>query len=185
MNPKLIAPIVITALIVWRIYMRARRSFGRQRIRTRPMTMRIVVLSLAGAFVLVAAGPDVRTLAALLLGGACGAVLASIALRHTRFELTAEGRFYTPHRYIGLAVTALFLGRIAYDFLVLYHGMPNIAPGRGQYPAPGHYTPLTLAVSGAFIAYYLAYYIGVLRKSRPPVTSGGELIQSGPQGGHD
>jgi len=184
-NPKLIVPILIGALIVWRIYMRTRRSFGRQRVRPRPMTIRIAVLALASAFVAVVACHDVRTLAALLLGGACGALLASIALRHTRFDVTAEGRFYTPHVYMGLAVTALFLGRVAYDFLVLYHGMPPVTAGHPQYPAPGHYTPLTLAVSGAFIAYYLTYCIGVLRKSRQPPVAGGALIQTEPQAGRD
>lgn len=185
MNPKLIAPILIGALVLWRLYTRTRRSFGRQRVRPRPMTIRIIVLALAGAFVAVAAGRDVRTLAALLLGGACGAVLASIALRHTRVEVSAQGRFYTPHVYIGLAVTALFLGRIAYDFLVLYHGMPTVTAGHPQNPMHPHYTPLTLAVSGAFIAYYVTYYIGVLRKSRPVPATGAELIQSGPQSDRD
>lgn len=185
MNPKLFAPILIGALIVWRLYTRTRRSFGRQLVRPRPMTIRIVVLALAGAFVAVAASRDVRMLAALLLGGACGAVLASIALRHTRFEVSAEGRFYTPHVYIGLAVTALFLARIAYDYFMLYQGMPSGAAGGPRYPASPHYTPLTLAVSGAFIAYYLTYYIAVLRMSRPPPATGAELIQSDSQSGRE
>lgn len=181
MNPKIIAPILIGALIVWRIYTRMRRSFGRQRVRSRQMTIRIVILALVAVVALVVAGRDAWTLPAFLLGGACGAALASLGLRYTRFELTAEGRFYTPHAYIGLAVTALFLGRIAYDFLVLYHG-PLPAPSAPGTLALPPENPLTLAVSGAFIAYYLVYYIGVLRRSAQPASAGEELIQTGPRG---
>lgn len=180
MNSKLIVPVLIAALVIWRIYMRMRRSFGRQRVRSKPMIIRSAVLALIACALLVMAGRQGWTLLALLLGGACGVALASIGLRYTRFELTAQGRFYTPHGYIGLAVTVLFLARLAYDYLVLYHGMAPSAARHLQYPQPGHYTPLTLAVSGAFIAYYLAYYIGVLRRSGKPATLDGKPIQQEP-----
>ncbi len=40
-------------------------------------------------------------LEALIGGLVCGTVLAYVGLRHTRFELTPEGRFYTPHTSSG------------------------------------------------------------------------------------
>ena len=48
------------------------------------------------------------------------------ALRHTEFEATPQGYFYTPHLYIGIAVTALFIGRMLYR-MVLVYGMGGAA----------------------------------------------------------
>jgi cytochrome b561 len=117
----------------------------------------------------------------LLAGGACGAALGYLGLHHTRFESTPEGSFYTPHSYVGLAVTVLFLARLAYDFQVLYQGALPVPMGRGAPALPPESPPL--AVSGAFSAYYLAYYAGILRRIRQPATPGADLIQPGPQGG--
>src|SRR5689334_20773065 len=52
-----------------------------------------------------------------------GVYLIEILMQHTKFEATAEGNFYTPHTYIGLAVSALLLGRVAYWFLAVYASM--------------------------------------------------------------
>ena len=113
-------------------------------------------------------------------GGACGALLALLGLRHTQFQSTPEGRFYTPHTYIGLTVTVLFLARLAYDIALLSHGMPTASSSPGNPYAAEQDNPLTLAVSGTFIGYYLAYYAGVLRKSRQPDREA-PAIQSTPQ----
>jgi len=181
MSLKLIAPILITAFIAWRVYIRTRRSFGRQQVQPRRMTTRIAVFALFGVLLVLFTRGNVWTLAALLAGSACGAALAVLGLRHTRFESTPEGRFYTPHSYIGLTVTVLFLARIVSDYLTLAHGALTAPAGPGPVALPPE-GPLTLAVSAAFSAYYLAYYAGVLRKSRQP--AGAELIQAGPQGGN-
>lgn len=168
MHPKIIVPILIAALIALRVYLRMRRSFGRQRVRARRMTVRIAIFAVLAIGLVGFSGAEVWTMGAVLAGAACGAVLGYLALRYTRFESTAEGRFYTPHTYIGLAVTVLFLARIAYDVLVMYHSMPLATAGNPHTPPLPTESPTTLAVSGAFIAYYLSYYLGVLRKSRQP-----------------
>lgn len=175
MHSKLIAPILIAAVIGLRLYVRMRRSFGRQRVQPRRMTARITIFAVLGALLLLITRAAVPAVAALLAGCACGAALGILGLRHTRFESTSEGRFYTPHTYIGLAVTVLFVARIAYDFLLLYHGAPPTTGGPMALP---HESPLTLAASGAFIAYYLTYYAGVLRKSAQPVDTRQQLIQT-------
>ena len=43
-----------------------------------------------------------------MAGAAVGIALGFHALRHTRLETSAEGKFYTPHPYISLAVAGLF-----------------------------------------------------------------------------
>ena len=179
MNTKLLVPILIAAIVVWWIYVRMRRTFGRQSVQPRRMTIRITVLALIGVLLL-AAKLDVWTMGGVLAGGACGALLALLGLRHTQFESTPEGRFYTPHTYIGLTVTVLFLARLAYDITLLSHGLPTAFSGPGNPYAAEQDNPLTLAVSGAFVGYYLAYYAGVLRQSRQPDREAA-VIQSTPQ----
>jgi hypothetical protein len=86
-------------------------------------------------------------------------------MRHTQFESTPEGRFYTPHAYIGLIVTALFLGRLVYRVA----GVPIGASGDPQPADPlsvYRSSPLTFAVLSTLVAYYLTYYVGVLRRTR-------------------
>jgi hypothetical protein len=166
MHSKLIIPVLVVALLAWRMYVRMHRTFGRQRVQPRRVRARIALLGVIGALLLVAAGHDAWTLGGTCAGAACGALLALLGLRHTRFEATAEGRFYTPHTYIGLAVTALFLGRLIYDLAQFSHDAAAVSALHGAgVPGPNPYNPVTLALSGAFITYYLAYYLGVLRCS--------------------
>lgn len=169
MDPRLFLPYLIAALIVWRLYRRMRRSFGRQRVRDGYMWFRIGLLTLVAVSIAALIARDTDVLGALLAGIACGAVLGLFGLRYTKFEVTPEGRFYTPHTYIGLAVTALFVGRLLYRFLEVYNGtMPAAAAGQGL-AAAYQRSPFTLAVFGAVVGYYVLYYLGVLQRTRVPV----------------
>jgi hypothetical protein len=95
--------ILVMALFAWGMYRRVRRNIGRQPLRPRRILVRLVILSVATVVILV------MTLAmpALALTFAGGAVLgvggAFIGLRHTKFETTDKGHFYTPNTYIGVA----------------------------------------------------------------------------------
>jgi hypothetical protein len=167
MDPRLFVPYLIAALIVWRLYRRMRRSFGRQRVRDGYMWFRIGLLTLVGAAVGVLVARDIDVLGALLGGIACGAVLGAFGIKYTKFEVTPQGRFYTPHTYIGLAVTGLFVGRLLYRFLEMYNGViPATTAGQGL-AAAYQRSPFTLAVFGALVGYYVLYYLGVLQRTRP------------------
>jgi cytochrome b561 len=80
--------------------------------------------------------------------------------------VTPEGRFYTPHTYIGLAVTALFVGRLLYRVVMLNQGLLTAPPPGGNPLAVYERSPLTLAMFGAIVGYYVLYYVGVLQKIR-------------------
>jgi hypothetical protein len=167
MDPRLVTPYLIAALVIFGLYRRMRRSFGRQRVTEGRMWLRIGILTVIT--VVVAAGTvaahNLEVLGGLAAGIACGAVLGYVGLRHTKFEITSGGRYYTPHTYMGLAVTALFVGRLIYRFLSVYDGtMPAGAAARGfgAYQA----NPLTLAVFGLLVGYYVLYYLGVLQRTR-------------------
>jgi hypothetical protein len=167
MDPKLIAPILIAALVIWGIVRRLRRTFGRQPVQPARIWLRVGILTLAGG--LIAATSVMRgaeMLEALVAGLACGAALAYVGLRHTRFEATPEGRFYTPHTYIGLAVTVLLLGRLAYRFLYLSNG-PNGMVAAGPSAAAAYQrSPLTVGILAVLVGYYVLFYAGVLLRTR-------------------
>jgi hypothetical protein len=166
MDPRLVTPYLIAAIIVWSLYRRMRRSFGRQRVRDGFMWFRIGIFSLLAVFIGVQVARDVEVLGALLAGIAAGAALGYAGLRYTKFEVTPQGRFYTPHAYIGVAVTALFVARILYDFLGMNGGMmPTGAPGV-DLAAFYQHNPVTLVVFGVLVGYYVLYYLGVLQRTR-------------------
>lgn len=180
MDPRLITPLLVAALVVWSVYRRTRRSFGRQAVQPGRLWFRIGLFAFLGGLILLTSPRDPRLLAGLAGGVICGAALGLVGLRYTKFEVSPEGRFYTPHMYIGVLVTALFIGRILYRFVSIYagaHGLALAGPGLGDpnaYQNPYAYqrSPATLALFGAFVGYYLVYYIGVMTKTRLPALSG-------------
>lgn len=167
MDPRLVTPYLVAAVAVWIVYRRMRRSFGRQRVKDGLMWLRVGILTLLAAVIGAQIARDVDLLGILLAGIACGAVLGYFGLRHTKFEVTAEGRFYTPHTYIGLAVTALFVGRLLYRYLGMYNGLASPATRAEDLAAIYRHSPFTLAVIGAVVGYYVLYCIGVLQRTRP------------------
>jgi hypothetical protein len=163
---KLLTPYLVSVLLAWALYRRVRRNFGRQALQTRRLQLRAGIFAVLGVVVLVSSLPNQALLAAALGGMACGTLLGYFGLRHTRFEVTPQGRFYTPHTYIGLLLMALFLGRVVFRLLSVYLGPQADALPRGN-PFEGYQrSPLTLAIFGILIAYYVAFNLGVLRKTR-------------------
>jgi hypothetical protein len=164
MTPLL--PFLLSALVAWALYRRVRRNFGRQPINVRRIQLRLGILSVIGALVLFASVRNMLLLGALIGGITCGLALGYFALRHTKVEVLPQGQFYTPHTYIGLFVTALFLGRIVFRFMTINLNTPSFAQ-RYQNPFDGYQkSPLTLAIFGVLIGYYVFFYIGMLRISR-------------------
>ena len=166
MDPKLITPFLLGAVVIWAVYRRMRRNFGRQPLNAGRMKFRIGFFAVIGVLMAFFALRDMELLGSLAGGIAFGAALGYFGLQHTKFEITPQGRFYTPHTYIGLFVTALFLGRLLYRFLLVYPDM-HAASQSNQNPFDAYQkSPLTLAIFGVLIGYYVLYYVGVLRKSQ-------------------
>jgi hypothetical protein len=156
-------PAAIAVYLGWRVYRRVRKNIGRQPLRSKRMIVRITLYSfltvLLGISALLFGGTNVL----MGLGGGLvlGAGLGVYGLRLTKFEATAEGRFYTPNRYIGVGVSALLVIRLAYR-LILFSGVagpPSAQPRLMQ-------SPLTLFLFGMVAGYYVTYFTGVLLKGR-------------------
>jgi hypothetical protein len=167
LNPSLVVPFGLGALILWSTYSRIRRMVGRQHLsNVRPWITSSVFLLL---ILMVGAVSIARPQSLLGLGGglAVGIGLGVYSLRKTRFENTAQGLFYTPSAHVGIAVSLLFVGRILYRLIQMSgYGIP----GGGPAPAPGRdpmanyaTTPLTVLVFGVLAGYYVTYAIGLLR----------------------
>ena len=165
MDPKIITPILGAALVVWGIARRLRRTFGRQRVHAGRIGFRIGMLALAGGLI-VGTTHDTQALEAVIAGIGSGAALAYVGLRHTRFEVTPQGRFYTPHTYIGVALTALLLGRMMYRFVYLQFDGTAMANANQNLATAYQKNPVTLGIFGVLLGYYALFYLGVLVRTR-------------------
>jgi hypothetical protein len=163
-------PWILAVLIPLVLYRRFRRNFGRQRLA--PARRRMVIFSVVGALILLQA--LILRSGAILFGDVIGAflgvALAVWGASRTRFLNEGGELYYVPHTYTGIAVSALFLGRLMYRFAQLY-AVPGIASSQGidgatPGPAAMGRSPLTAGILFVLIGYYVCYYGLVLRKSR-------------------
>jgi hypothetical protein len=165
MTAAALAPAGFAVLFAFMYYRRFRRLFGRQPVQPARMKFRIVFLLLVGALLLARAAMGLQVGLAVAAGLGSGVALAWLGLRLTTFETTPQGRFYTPHGGIGLALSALLLGRLAYRFFVIAPVLQD-AHEAGMNPfAAFQRSPLTLAIFALLIGYYVTYYAGILLRS--------------------
>jgi hypothetical protein len=153
--------LVVIPLVIWRLYARIRRSVGRQTLSRRRPWFTIVLFPTLIVLLSFGAWSHHRpVLFAAMLGGIVGGVvLGFYGNRHTKFEATPQGLFYTPNAHIGVALSLLFVGRVIYRLVVLY-SMNLYAP---QSPNDFAASPLTLAIFGLLAGYYVTYAIGLVR----------------------
>lgn len=164
MTSRQLIPALVIPFIAWRVYMRARRNIGRQLLRPTRLKVSIGIFSLVTVLFALAGLAHPIVLAALAGGLALSVGLAWWGLHLTKFENTAAGKFYTPNTALGIAVTALFVGRILYRVLVV-----AIAPDLQAATAPQPFqSSLTYFLLGLSAGYYIAYQAGVLIRSGPP-----------------
>jgi hypothetical protein len=165
-------PVLTAALVVFIIYRRLRRSFGRQLLQPTRLKIRIVLFVVIGCALLPAALRSPAFLGAEIAGLAVGVGLALWGAERTRFLMAGDQLHYVPHTYTGIAVSLLFLSRLVYRFLQIQAGV-HLAPAAGT-ADPGHgftaasmvRSPLTLGLLFVLIGYYVCYYSLVLRKSK-------------------
>jgi hypothetical protein len=153
-------PILIGGFFAWSLYRRVRRNIGRQKLRPWRSMVSIIILSLVGfSFCFLSLG-----IAKLMIGIGggilLGAALGVFGLRLTKFETTDEGRFYTPDTRIGVTLTLLFVGRMAYRIWAVRH------MAAAPHSPPPFQSALTYFFFGLIAGYYVVYHIGLLSRSR-------------------
>lgn len=95
-----------------------------------------------------------------LLAETIGALFGT---RLTKFGTDEKGDYYVPNIYLGLAVSALLIGRLAYRFLYtsVGQGFGNGGVATGQNPQAAlqnAYDPLSGALLFISIGYYVIYW---------------------------
>ena len=161
----------MAALVVFAIYRRLRRSFGRQELRPARMILRIVLLAVVASALLSMALRSSQFLWAELAGAALGVGLGSWGAARTRFHMYNERLHYVPHTYTGIAVSLLFLGRMVFRIVQAYTAAhaPLVAgatdPSQGMAPAMLR-SPLTVGIFFVLVGYYGYYYSWLLWKSK-------------------
>lgn len=150
-----VLPIVLIVLAV--LYMRVRRTMTAQPVRAPMMISRIIMLALLGALVgggLVATGPTIGGIVAGVVVGIGGAFFS---LAHTEWDTTGSEIRYKANPYIGSVVVALVLIRIVMDMATLSKAGSSVLVTE---------SPLTLALYYLFVAYWIVYYLGIVRHTR-------------------
>ena len=168
----IITTVVIAALVALGLYWRVRRSVGRQPMRPKRMVFGAVGLTVAGVILLVFMFRffEATGFAEVLAGLAVGIAGGLYGLKLTTFGKDEEGEYYVPNRYLGLAVSAILIARIASRFLNgTLTGDPNAASTSAAFQQS--YDPISSALLFLFIGYYAVYYAGVLLESRKTRTS--------------
>ena len=156
MTPAPVMPILFGGLIAWGIYRRVRRNIGQQALRPRRIIVSIVIFAVVSILFFSMSLQQPHLLFGLGGGLLLGGLLGLVGLKLTKFETTEKGHFYTPNTPIGIALSVLFIGRLAYRWWVLRDAATAM-----NHP-PLMQSPLTFFIIGLTFGYYLVYYIGLL-----------------------
>jgi len=153
-------PFVIGPLLAFSVYRRFRRNFGVQQVRPGRVWIRVGFLALVALMMSMLLLVKLPVGLGALAGMTGGAVLALWGLRLAHFDYRGVGLFYTPNVYMGVALSAVLVGRLAYRFLV-----QGVASPVGGDPM-AQLSPLTFVIAGTLVGYYLCFNAGVLLRLR-------------------
>ncbi|HEY4128672.1 MAG TPA: hypothetical protein VGN70_11535 [Gammaproteobacteria bacterium] len=189
-----VGPAIFMGFVLFILYRRFRRNFGKQKLNRGYMLFRMVVLCVLGVLLLIPTFFSQELAVMTIIGTAAGVCLGVWAARHTRFMREDGVLYYLPHSYVGMIVTALFVGRLGYRILMM--SQPHMMNGVTMDMNPGmsdlggmstiYHNPWTRLVFFILIGYYVYYYWFVLHESKqlkPEDMEGGALVSAKPQGG--
>jgi hypothetical protein len=171
--PILIIPVLIVlalvALIPLSILQRYRLGTSRQRARGWLAIINIVGLTLSSVMFLVSAAfsniwvPHAFSYTAAGLGG--GILLGIVGLALTRWERSPAALYYTPNRWLVLAITLVITSRLVYGFWRTWHTWRFGADeGSSFFAAAG--IAESMAAGAVVLGYYLAFWVGVRSRAR-------------------
>jgi len=171
MQTQTIIIALIAIFIVYRIYLRVRRSIGWQQLNAAKLQISSIILTLLGIILVIFGASHPVSLLSDAAGIVIGGILAYYGAAMTRFE-QREGRWhYRPSTWIGGIVTALFFVRILYRiydmFVMTSSGSGISATDRLQSIAGGWSAGLMLIL----FSYYVAYNVIIMRKQKHHLSS--------------
>jgi hypothetical protein len=167
-------PILIAgALVLFVLFRRARALLTRQKIRPQMMALRLALFAILAAVILALSLANPPALIGDVAGLAAGAAIAGLGLRLTTFDRQPDGLYYTPNRYVGLAVLALFLLRFVYRLAIQTSATGAVSGGasvasRAAVLSQLTADPLTTGVFFLLVGYYAFYYVMLILRARQP-----------------
>lgn len=166
------APLALVALLLpISVYRRIRRNVGRQafsplRLKIRSAVMLAIVAILVGVL---AHGGHVASIAAFGAGALAGIALSRLGVRLATLGEDAQGTFYRPNPWLGSTLSLILVARLAWRMFELWPALSQPGAILPPLTAPG---PLTSLLLGAVLVYYVAFSLGVLRRSEAPRAAG-------------
>ena len=91
-----------------------------------------------------------------------GCALGAAGLAVSRWEPSPGALYYTPNRWLVLAITVTVTGRILYGFWRSWHAWQSGLSGSSWFVAAG--VAGSLAAGALVLGYYLVYWAGVRRR---------------------
>ncbi|OBV37025.1 hypothetical protein [Janthinobacterium psychrotolerans] len=160
METTTLALLFLVPLLVWRIYSRLKKLVARQK--SLVWRHRLVAFGFPALIVFLATTTkfDILPLSSLGAGVLAGGWLGVLGIKLTRFEQVGKDYYFTQHRYLGLAITMLFIARLLYRGMEIYLNTRLDVPVP---PPPFGQSPLTMAAYGMVTGYYACYAWGLLR----------------------
>jgi hypothetical protein len=161
----ILAAIVLTPLAIVQRY-----RMGTARRRARSWIASINAAGLALSAVLFLAGTAVTSLwipnafSHALAGLVGGLALGLVGLGLTRWEAVLGGWYYTPNRWLVLAITLIVAARVAFGFWRSWHAWQVTADYAAWAAASG--AAGSLAAGAVVLGYYLIYWLGIRRRVR-------------------
>jgi hypothetical protein len=154
-------------LIPITLIQRYRAGTMRRRARVWLVTVNVIGISLSIViFLLSAALTNIwipQAFAYAVLGVIAGLALGVIGLLLTRWERFPGALFYTPNRWLVLAITVAVAARIAYGFWRTYQAWQSIGGDVAWAASSG--VAGSLGAGALILGYYWTYWFGVRRRA--------------------
>jgi hypothetical protein len=155
--------LLVSVVIPLSIVQRFRVGIARRRARRWLATLNIVGIGASSLFFLIATAItsawEPLALRYALIGFAVGGVLGILGLLLTRWELAPDSLYYTPNRWLVLAITAAVSARILYGFWRGWQSWQGF-DADDWWVAPAGIAE-SLAAGALVLGYYLVFWAGV------------------------
>ena len=162
----LLIPLLVILLIPISLVQRIRRGTMRRQARGWVVTLNMIAVMLSTVMFLIGALIASRWVPEALrysLGGlGIGAVLGLIGFALTRWESSRGIVYFTPNRWLVLAVTTVVAARIFYGFWRTWAAWQAGVEQIGVVAASGVAT--SMAAGAVVLGYYVIYWLGVRRR---------------------
>jgi hypothetical protein len=164
----LILPLLVLILMPIALIQRARRGAMRRQARLWLTTINAVAVMISTAIFLTGAVISAQWIPAVLpyslAGLTAGAMLGVLGLALTRWEGGRGPIYYTPNRWLVLAITTVVAARILYGLWRTWAAWRSGTSELAAAAASG--VPLSMAAGASVLGYYVIYWLGVRRRVR-------------------